>query len=467
MATGLTQYLRQWSIMINGEPFIDSREEHQFRCVFDIVVNPANTFARADIQIYNLSKDTSIENRSDIILSAGYVDAYDAIFIGSITNVFRERRGPDIITRLLCSNGRAQDRGTISSPYGPGAKLTDVLVDVARAWPRYLEIDLSQFTDADVFPTGYTADGDVRDVLDSLASQFDFRWVEDRGSLVVTRENEQRTTTIFEVNQHTGMVGMPEVTRGPQGIGVDVTTRINPYIRTTSRINVQSEFSTYNTGNAYIAEMAGDASATGEYNVFSIHYVGDTHGHAWDMRLDAIRAGTREIAQNSLDGGLVWGARVSQEFRVKVREIGGRQNLDPNWYMAVMAFETGRTFSPAEINRAGSGATGLLQFMPSTARAMGTSTRALANMSAVEQLDYVEKYFEPYVGRINNLGDMYMAVLWPAGIGKADSWVMWTSGSIEYTQNAGLDTNHDGTITRGEAVSRVNAMYTEGMGHRA
>src|SRR5690606_18072601 len=137
-----------------------------------------------------------------------------------------------------------------------------------RAWPLYIDLDPSQFTDADVFPTGYTAAGDVRDVLDSLATAFDFRWVEDRGSLVITREDLERATTVFEINQHTGMVGMPEVSRGPQGIGVDVTTRINPYIRTTSRINVQSEFSTYNTGNAYIAETSGDASANGEYNVF-------------------------------------------------------------------------------------------------------------------------------------------------------------------------------------------------------
>jgi hypothetical protein len=123
--------------------------------------------------------------------------------------------------------------------------------------------------------------------------------------------------------------------------------------------------------------------------------------------------------------------------------------------MAVMAFETGRTFSPS-VKNPGSSATGLIQFVGPTARGLGTTTAQLARMTAVEQLDYVEKYFQPYKSRIHNLGDCYMAVLWPAGIGQSDSWVMWTIGQREYNANAGLDTNRNGSITRGEAVTRVN-----------
>src|SRR5690606_24436993 len=153
---------------------------------------------------------------------AGYNDKFDAIFIGTVTNIFPERRGPDVITRLLCRTGQAAgDRGTMSSSYGPGTKLTDVLTDIARTWPRYLEMDTSQFTVKDVFPTGYAAFGDIPTILNQLAGAFDFRWVQDRGSLVITRGDKERSTTVFEVNQYTGMVGMPEVNRGPMGIGVD------------------------------------------------------------------------------------------------------------------------------------------------------------------------------------------------------------------------------------------------------
>lgn len=467
MATNIKQYLRQWSLQINGKRFIDSQDGGQsLRCVFDIEVRPGNTLAYADIQIYNLAKTTTIRQHDDIALSAGYQDQFDLIFVGSVTNIFKERRGPDVVTRLLCSSFR---RGTVSASYGPGAKLTDAIKSLANAWPLTLEMDESQFTDKDVFPTGWTAFGDIPVELNSLAYAFGFDWIQDRGSLVVTRTDKQRSTTVFDINQYTGMEGMPEVNMGPDGLGVDVTTRINPFIRTSSRINVKSEYSTYDTGNLFIPDLSGDATANGEYNVFSILYSGDTHGDRWSMRIYGIRAGTRSTPATSTKGSLVWGAAVSQEFRAKVRDIAKRQNLNPDWYMAVMAFETGRTFSPSKKNGAGSSATGLIQFLSNTARGLGTSTQALANMTAVQQLDYVEKYFQPHAGRIHNLGDMYMAVFMPdKGIGKSDDTVLIDRdiSPTTYNQNASLDANHDGKITRGEAVAPVNRIYVEGQANK-
>lgn len=53
---------------------------------------------------------------------------------------------------------------------------------------------------------------------------------------------------------------------------------------------------------------------------------------------------------------------------------------------------TGERFRANTVNRA-SGATGLIQFMPSTAKQLGTTTDKLAAMTEVDQLDYVAKYF--------------------------------------------------------------------------
>lgn len=462
----IKQYLRKWSMLINGEPFIDSRDGHQFRVIFDIDVNPGNTLTLCDIQIYNLSNDTTINQRDDIVFSAGYENEYDILFVGTVTNIFKERRGPDVITRLLCRSGIARERGYMASGYGPGARLTDVLVDAAKSWPLALVIDLSQFDDKDVFPAGWTARGDVAAVLDDLQTMFDFRWVQDRGSLVITRPDKERGSTVFTIDQFSGMVGMPEVTRGPQGLGVNVTTRINPYIRANSRIEVKSQFSTYNTGNMMISEIEGDTSANGIFNVLSIKYSGDSHGTDWDMKIEAIRAGTRDVVTNKTGGKLVWGGVVEPEFRAKVRQIAAELNLDPNWLMAVMAFETGETFSPSIPNKAGSGAVGLIQFIPTTAKGLGTSTKELANMTRLKQLDYVKKYYQQYASRIKNIGDAYMAVFLPAiGIGVPDSTVLIdkTTKPTMYDQNRGLDISHDGKITRGEAIMRVHRAYKKGL----
>lgn len=462
---GIKQYLRKWAVMINGKPFIDERDGHQFRCVFDIEVKPGGSAMVAEIQIYNLSRKTTIEQRSDISFSAGYEDNFGILFDGTITNIIRERRGPDIITRLFCRSSVAATRGVMYGAYGPGANVIDVLRDAAKAWPLYLDIDLSQFNEKDIFPAGWTANPDIPTTLDKLKNMFGFLWTVSRGSLVITRLNEERSTTIFDVNQFSGMVGHPELIGIGSGVGVEVTTKINPLIQASSRINVKSEFTSYQTGSLHIAEMEVDASANGLFNVFKINYLGDTHGAAWDMRIQGFRAGSETPLSMDTGNGLVWGRVVEPEFRAKVREIAERLGIDPNWMMAVMAFETGETFSPAEKNKAGSGATGLIQFMPETAKELNTTTAALANMTRLQQLDYVEKYFEPYKSRIKNIGDAYMAVFMPAkGIGKSDNFILIDKDTqpTTYRQNRSLDKNDDGKITRGEAVARINKSYEKG-----
>lgn len=143
-----------------------------------------------------------------------------------------------------------------------------------------------------------------------------------------------------------------------------------------------------------------------------------------------------------------------QEFIDQVQIVSERLGMNPNDLLGIMAFETGGSFSPSIPNAAGSGATGLIQFMPSTARGLGTTTEALAGMTRAEQMRYVEAYFRPFAGRLNNFGDAYMAVLWPAAVGKSDDYVLFSGGKA-YEQNAGLDLNGDGVITRGEAVAKA------------
>ena len=106
---------------------------------------------------------------------------------------------------------------------------------------------------------------------------------------------------------------------------------------------------------------------------------------------------------------------------------------------------------------------GLIQFMPSTAKGLGTSTAELAKMTAEEQLDYVYKYFLPYKGRLKNLGDIYMAILYPRAVGKDDNYILFKDGTVAYRQNIGLDINRDVVITRGECLTKVRAKKERGL----
>jgi peptidoglycan hydrolase-like protein with peptidoglycan-binding domain len=161
---------------------------------------------------------------------------------------------------------------------------------------------------------------------------------------------------------------------------------------------------------------------------------------------------------------VAWGAVVTSDFRRKTIEVAQRLQIEPDHLMAAMAFETAETFSPAIQNAAGSGATGLIQFMPQTAKGLGTTTEALQAMSAVEQLAYVEKYFEPYRGRCHSIDDVYMAILWPRAVGKHDEFVLFTERDQPktYQQNRGLDLDKDGRITKQEAARLVQKKLEKG-----
>lgn len=461
-------YDRRYSVDLDGEPFIVAADGPTFRCAFDISIDPGATNAYADIRFYNLSKETankSLKRGTQLTFRAGYVETIDTLFLGTIVNTFKEREGPSTVTRVLCRGGNLADqRGTITASFGANARVLDMIKALAENIPAILTIDPKQFEDVQPYPRGYIMNGDVQTYLDTLANAHGFEYVIENGRLVINRIGYERDSGETVISRSTGMEGVPEITGGPQGVGCDVTVRLNPKLRINGKFRIESELATYNTGNMYLTEIP-ELEGLGTYNTLSIRHNGDTHGDTWSSRLSGVKPGKPTVGATAA-GSLVYGKNVDQAFRVKVKEIASRLNVDPNWMMAIMAFETGRTFSPSAKNPV-SGATGLIQFMPSTAAGLGTSTLALSRMTAVEQLDYVEAYFKPYTGRLTTLGDTYMAVLWPVAMGKADTSILWQSPSIEYRQNEGLDANYDGKITKLEAYQPVNRELIRGANYAA
>lgn len=162
---------------------------------------------------------------------------------------------------------------------------------------------------------------------------------------------------------------------------------------------------------------------------------------------------------------IAWGSQVSPTFKERVVWIAETLRTRPDYLMACMAFESAETFRSDIKNAAGSGATGLIQFMPATARSLGTTTTALAKLSPEDQLNYVYRYFKPYAGKLNNLGDVYMAILWPAAVGKADHYVLFDrrKAPTAFRQNAGLDKNKDGLVTRAECLGKINEKLAKGL----
>lgn len=139
--------------------------------------------------------------------------------------------------------------------------------------------------------------------------------------------------------------------------------------------------------------------------------------------------------------------------------------------MVVMSIETGGTFKPSIENPNGA-AVGLIQFIPSTAKYLGTSYAALKKMSHLEQLKYVGLYLAKQraaVGAksIDTFIELYELVFQPAGFRKADTYLVGKKGSRAYDDNATIDTrygNKDGVLTMGDFRAFAAQLYAKQVG---
>jgi len=144
------------------------------------------------------------------------------------------------------------------------------------------------------------------------------------------------------------------------------------------------------------------------------------------------------------------------DFKVKLEKVATALGTTSAALMAIFKQESG--VNPHIQNSIG--ATGLIQFMPDTARRLGTTTDALKQMDGVEQLDYVYKYYKMTGVGDGSVGDLYMATFMPKYIGYPDNFVLGQKGAEGfpgkvYAQNAGLDRNKDNKITVSDVKQSV------------
>lgn len=145
--------------------------------------------------------------------------------------------------------------------------------------------------------------------------------------------------------------------------------------------------------------------------------------------------------------------------------------IEPDWLATVISFETAGTFSPSIVNRAGSGAFGLIQFMPQTAKnLLGTATtdEAVSRGMRMSFSEQMQKMVVPYFrGRtMKSLEDVYLAVFYPAAMNKPGAWVIGETPGAVYRQNAGFDRTGKGYITRDDVTARLRALYESAGGSR-
>lgn len=161
--------------------------------------------------------------------------------------------------------------------------------------------------------------------------------------------------------------------------------------------------------------------------------------------------------------------KLGPEFLARVKQVAKSINCDYKDLLAVMNSESG--LNPAIQNTAGYQAYGLIQFTPSTAAELGTTVDKLVKMSAVKQLDYVEKFYlnarktRGFGNKKFTAADLYAITFLPARANRNLLCVegeRWESGRKKgqlknwYEANKVFDKNRDGKIEKWELQQQMD-----------
>jgi hypothetical protein len=167
---------------------------------------------------------------------------------------------------------------------------------------------------------------------------------------------------------------------------------------------------------------------------------------------------------------------ISQSFSTKLNDISQDLGMNPRDLLLVIYLESGA--NPAAKNP--SGATGLIQFMPSTLKGMGLSSQEIKTFgqkTAEDQLNYVKQYVKSHMGLVGgkpftSATQYYVANFFPIALKKwngddpeKNANVVVVDGNspnpnerAAYKQNTILDANKDNKITVGDITTVLMRM---------
>jgi len=164
--------------------------------------------------------------------------------------------------------------------------------------------------------------------------------------------------------------------------------------------------------------------------------------------------------------------KLSADKIAKVQQVANDLNVNTNWLLAVMYFESAKTFSPSIKN--GIGSVGLIQF---TRDKSGVNYKTingkryllddLAKMTFIQQMDVVKEYYKEVfrmlkVNKVNSFVDLYLCTFFPRAVNQPLEYVFQTSGlsaSKIASQNPIFDKNKDQKITKKEVLDHFQKYY--------
>jgi len=141
-------------------------------------------------------------------------------------------------------------------------------------------------------------------------------------------------------------------------------------------------------------------------------------------------------------------------FEKKVIEVANYLEINPNWLMILMNFETAGQMKPTTTNS--KGCVGFIQFCSdglyngeSAKKILGKwhTLQAIKNSGYVGQMNYVRDFFVPYKDKIETIYDLYVALFYPYALGRGDSFKFGSEISPERVKTVA---NQNKAISQGK-----------------
>lgn len=288
------QWLRKASLLA-GDLNDNGVDLSALRFTFEVRRGDRETPNSARIRIYNMNPHTAnrvSQEFSRVMLQAGYEGSYGVIFDGSLIQARQGRENAtDTFLDLTCADGdRAYNFATINTTLAAGATHADV---VDAAFKAFAEKGVTRGYIPDLtgnaYPRGRVLFGMARDVMRDVAMDLDMDWSFQNGQLTMIPRTAFIPGDIWEVNQDTGMVGMPVQQRNY----IFVRMLLNSSIKIGSVIRLENaSIQRYEFGlsisdqerNGFDAVSNHLNNPTGKYGFYRVmvaEHTGDTRGNEW------------------------------------------------------------------------------------------------------------------------------------------------------------------------------------------
>lgn len=276
------KFKRFVQLTLNG----GSRVFTDLKMVFRVERMIGDQLAKMTVDIYNILADEndSIVPDTPIKLEAGYEEVKGTIFAGVVTNINTFKQQSDVITRLYCSDSKiAQVMPMVNFSFTSSISLTDLISDIAFQ----ADVDIAVLNHKANNVNKRTVISDTfGNVMDYLASSYNFRWNIFNGSLYVHDRDSANTANVaFVINAFTGLLETPVLT----GLGVNVKMLMEPSLKSSDRFIVESKGIELTQGGLEFNEKLTEG--LGVQQVQSLVHTGDTHGDMWYTEIIGERVG--------------------------------------------------------------------------------------------------------------------------------------------------------------------------------